>query len=147
MKIHYHPDTDSLTIHLKDGPEGIAGEIMGEDLNENIVLHRDDAGVLYEIEVYGNASREFDLARLEVVGKALNETNALHGDNVAVLTKIDFYGIASPVFPLARLEAEGWPIRVSPAGGQESRASKQPPEEPPLRRVNEAYGPTPEEIA
>ncbi len=44
MRIHYHPDTDSLTIHLKEGSEGVVGEIMGEDLNENVVLHRDDAG-------------------------------------------------------------------------------------------------------
>ncbi len=72
MKIHYHPDTDSLTIHLKDGPEGAVGEIMGEDLNENIILHRDDAGALYEIEVYGDASRVFDLARLEVEGLPVN---------------------------------------------------------------------------
>ena len=72
MKIHYHPETDSLTIHLKDGPEGAVGEIMGEDLNENVVLHRDDAGVLYEIEVYGAASRTFDLTRLEVEGLPVN---------------------------------------------------------------------------
>ncbi|CAN5625184.1 hypothetical protein BH24ACT22_BH24ACT22_05920 [soil metagenome] len=68
MKIYYDPDTDSIAIHLKDGAEGVAGEIMGEDLNENVVLHRDDAGTLYEIEVVGSASKVFDLSRLEVEG-------------------------------------------------------------------------------
>jgi uncharacterized protein YuzE len=39
---------------------------MGEDLNENVVLHRDDAGKLCEIEVVGNASEVIDLSRLYV---------------------------------------------------------------------------------
>lgn len=68
MRIHYHPDTDSISIHVRDGAEGVVGEIMGEDLNENVVLHRDDAGTLYEIEIVGGASKVFDLARLEVEG-------------------------------------------------------------------------------
>ena len=37
-------------------------------LNENVVLHRDDANTLYESEVVGSASRVFDLSRLEVEG-------------------------------------------------------------------------------
>lgn len=41
---------------------------MGEDLNENVVLHRDDSGTLYEIEVVGSASKVFDLSRLEIEG-------------------------------------------------------------------------------
>jgi hypothetical protein len=41
---------------------------MGEDLNENVVLHRDDAGTLYEIEAVGSASEVLDLQRLEVEG-------------------------------------------------------------------------------
>ncbi len=84
MKIHYHPDTDSLTIQFKDGLEGVAGEIMGEDLNENVVLHRDDAGTLYEIEVYGDASRMFDLTRLEVEGLPVNVTPADRQESKAV---------------------------------------------------------------
>jgi hypothetical protein len=68
VRIHYHPDTDSIVIHLKDHADGAVGEIMGEDLNENVVLHRDDAGMLYEIEVVGSASKVFDLERLEVEG-------------------------------------------------------------------------------
>ncbi len=84
MKIHYHPDTDSLTIHLKDGPDGIVGEIMGEDLGENVVLHRDDAGTLYEIEVYGGASRMFDLTRLEVDGLPVSVSAAGRPESKAV---------------------------------------------------------------
>lgn len=74
MKIHYHPETDSVAIHLKEGAEGVVGEIMGEDLNENVVLHRDDAGTLYEIEVVGDASKVFDLSRLEVEGLPISAT-------------------------------------------------------------------------
>lgn len=42
------------------------GEIMGEDFNENVVLHRDHALTFYEVEVTGSASKVFDLERLEV---------------------------------------------------------------------------------
>ena len=68
MKIYYSPETDSLSIKLRAGETGVLGEIMGEDLNDNVVLHRDDAGTLYEIEVVGSASKVFDLSRLEVEG-------------------------------------------------------------------------------
>ncbi len=68
MRIFYSPETDSLSIKLRDGYEGTVGEIMGEDLNDNVVLHRDDAGTLYGIEIVGGASRVLDLKRLEVEG-------------------------------------------------------------------------------
>ena len=68
MQIYYSPETDSLNIKLLTGPAGVVGEVMGEDLNENVVLHRDGAGKLYEIEVVGGASKVFDLSRLEVGG-------------------------------------------------------------------------------
>lgn len=68
MKIYYSPETDSLSIKLRTGEASVVGEIMGEDLNENVVLHRDDVGTLYEIEVVGSASKVFDLSRLEVEG-------------------------------------------------------------------------------
>jgi uncharacterized protein YuzE len=68
MKIYYSPETDSLSIKLRAGEIDVVGEIMGEDLNDNVVLHRDDAGTLYEIEVAGSASRLFDLSRLEIEG-------------------------------------------------------------------------------
>jgi hypothetical protein len=50
----------------RDGAKGIVGEIIGEDLNENVVLHCDDAETIYDFEVVGNASKVFDLERLEV---------------------------------------------------------------------------------
>jgi uncharacterized protein YuzE len=68
VQIYYSSETDSLSIKLLTGPEGVTGEVMGEDLNENVVLYRDDAGKLYEIEVVGNASEVFDLSRLDVEG-------------------------------------------------------------------------------
>ncbi len=68
MRIFYSPETDSLNIKLRIEDEEAAGEIMGEDLNDNVVLHRDEAGRLYEIEVVGSASKVFDLKRLEVEG-------------------------------------------------------------------------------
>lgn len=68
MKIFYSPETDSLNIKLRAGDEEVVGEIMGEDLNDDVVLHRDEAGRLYEIEVVGSASKVFDLKRLEVEG-------------------------------------------------------------------------------
>ncbi len=68
MKIFYSPETDSLSIKLRDGGEDAVGEIMGEDLNEDVVLHRDDAGNLHGIEIVGVASKVLDLERLEVEG-------------------------------------------------------------------------------
>ena len=64
MRVHCHPGTDSIVIHLRDGAKGIVGEIIGEDLN--VVLHCDDAGTIYDFEVVGSASKVFDLERLEV---------------------------------------------------------------------------------
>lgn len=72
MRIFYSPETDSLSIRLQDGGDGVVGEIMGEDLNEDVVLHRDDAGKLYEIEVIGSASKVFDLERVEIEGLPVN---------------------------------------------------------------------------
>lgn len=83
MEIYYDPDTDSIAIHLKDGAEGVVGEIMGEDLNENVVLHRDDAGTLYEIEVVGSASKVFDLSRLEVEGLPIGASQKVHQESKA----------------------------------------------------------------
>jgi uncharacterized protein YuzE len=84
MKIHYHPETDSVAIHLREGAEGVIGEIMGEDLNENVVLHRDDAGTLCEIEVVGSASKIFDLSRLEVEGLPVNISPASRQESKAL---------------------------------------------------------------
>lgn len=83
MKIYHDPDTDSVAIHLKDGAEGVVGEIMGEDLNENVVLHCGDAGTLYEIEVVGSASKVFDLSRLEVEGLPISASQAIRQESKA----------------------------------------------------------------
>ena len=83
MKTYYHPDTDSVAIHLKDGVEGVVGEIMGEDLNENVVLHRDAVGTLYEIEVVGSASKVFDLSRLKIKGMPINASQETYQESKA----------------------------------------------------------------
>jgi uncharacterized protein YuzE len=84
MKVYYSPETDSLSIKLPTGEAGAVGEIMGEDLNENVVLHRDDAGTLYEIEVVDSASKVFDLSRLEVEGLPIDVSSASRQESRAV---------------------------------------------------------------
>ena len=53
--------TGALSIKLRARDQEIAGEIMGEDLNENAGLHRDDARTLYDIEGVGGTSEVLDL--------------------------------------------------------------------------------------
>lgn len=84
MKVYYSPETDSLSIELLTGEVGVVGEIMGEDLNENVVFHRDDTGALYEIEVLGSASEVFDLSRLEVEGLPVSVSPATRQQSEAV---------------------------------------------------------------
>lgn len=84
MRIYYSPETDSLNIKLLTGPAGVVGEVMGEDLNENVVLHRDDAGTLYEIEVVGSASKVFDQPRLEVEGRPVAISPAVGQQSKAI---------------------------------------------------------------
>lgn len=74
MKIYYSPDTDSLSIKLRDGGEEVEGHIAGEDLNDQVVVHRDDAGRLYEVEVLWGAREVVDLSRLEVEGLPISVT-------------------------------------------------------------------------
>ncbi len=84
MRIYYSPETDSLNIKLRTGDVRVVGEIMGEDLNENVVVHRDEAGTLYEIEVVGGASKVFDLSRLEVEGLPIDISPASRQQSTAV---------------------------------------------------------------
>ncbi len=84
MRIYYSPETDSLNIKLRTGDARVVGEIMGEDLNENVVVHRDEAGTLYEIEVVGGASKVFDLSRLEVEGLPVDISPASRQQSKAV---------------------------------------------------------------
>ena len=68
MKITYYEETDSAVIVLRERGPDTVGDIMGEDLPDpapdSIVLHRDDAGELYEVEIYGGASKRLELDRL-----------------------------------------------------------------------------------
>ncbi len=67
MRITYYEETDSAMIVLREPSPDTVGEIAGEDLPNpypgGVVLHRDDAGELYEIEIYGGASERLDLDR------------------------------------------------------------------------------------
>lgn len=69
MRITYYEETDSAVIVLREPGPGTAGEIAGEDLPDpapaGVVLHRDDAGELYEIEIYSGASARLDLDKLD----------------------------------------------------------------------------------
>ncbi len=69
MRITYYAETDSAVIVLrKPGPDTV-GEIAGEDLPdpeaEGVVLHRDEAGELYHVEIYADAARRLDLGELD----------------------------------------------------------------------------------
>lgn len=72
MKIYYSPDTDSLSIKLREGGAEVEGHIASEDLNDRVVVHRDAARRLYEIEVLWGAREAVDLGRLEVEGLPVN---------------------------------------------------------------------------
>jgi len=69
VRITYYEETDSAVIVLRDlGPDTV-GEIAGEDLPDpapgGVVLHRDEAGELYEIEIYSGASGRLALDKLD----------------------------------------------------------------------------------
>lgn len=70
MRITYYEETDSAVIVLREPGPDTTGEIAGEDLPEpepgGVVLHRDDAGELYEIEIYSGAARRLALDKVEV---------------------------------------------------------------------------------
>ena len=74
MRIFYSPETDSLNIKFRVGGDEVVGEIMGEELGESVVVHRDDAGKLYELELLGSASKLADLSLLEVEGLPISVT-------------------------------------------------------------------------
>lgn len=83
MKIFYSSETDSLNIKLRNGGDEVVGEIAGEDLNDNVIVHRDDAGTLYGIEVLGSASKVFELERLEVEGLPISVTRKARQESKA----------------------------------------------------------------
>ena len=65
VKITYYEGEDIAVISLREPGPDTEGEIAGEDLLHpetgqrvpGIVLHRDEAGELYDIEVYSGASK------------------------------------------------------------------------------------------
>ena len=74
MKVTYHMGEDIAVISLREPGPDTEGEIAGEDLLNpetgervpGIVLHRDDAGELYDIEIYSGASKRLDLGEIKV---------------------------------------------------------------------------------
>ena len=70
MRITYYEETDSAVIVLREPGPDTVGEIAGEDLADpelpGVVLHRDDAGELYHIEIYSGAGKRLDLDNLDV---------------------------------------------------------------------------------
>ncbi len=72
MRITYYEETDSAVIVLREPAEDTVGDIAGEDAPsanapapDGVVLHRDEAGELYEIEIYSGASRRLALDKLD----------------------------------------------------------------------------------
>ncbi|MDP9439134.1 MAG: hypothetical protein M3P49_10365, partial [Actinomycetota bacterium] len=68
MRITYYEETDSAVIVLREPGPDTVGELAGEDLlhpetgeeAQGVVMHRDDVGELYRIEIYSGASRRLD---------------------------------------------------------------------------------------
>lgn len=88
MKIIYYEEDDIAVIYLRERGADTVGEIAGEDIHDprtgksvpGIVMHRDDAGELYEIEIYSGASKRLDLDDIEFrrvpADHALDESEA-----------------------------------------------------------------------
>ena len=63
MRLSYHPDTDSLYIHLTEKPGTDVVEI-----SDGVVADVDENGTPVGIDIDANASKIVDLSRLEVEG-------------------------------------------------------------------------------
>lgn len=63
MRLSYHPDTDSLYIHLTEKPGTDVVEI-----SDGVVADVDENGTPVGIDIDTNASKIVDLSRLEVEG-------------------------------------------------------------------------------
>ena len=87
MRIKYYEETDSAVIWLRERGPDTVGEIAGEDLPDptpgSVVLHRDDAGELYGIEIYSGAGQRLDLDQVEFrrvpIGATTGKTGAEAG--------------------------------------------------------------------
>lgn len=67
MRLSYHPETDSLYIHLNEKPGVDAVEI-----SDGVAIDVDAQGMPVGIDIDTNASKVVDLSRLEVEGLRLN---------------------------------------------------------------------------
>jgi uncharacterized protein YuzE len=61
MKLHYHPETDSLYIELKSGPGAETREIV-----DGLLVDLDAKGEVVGIDI-DHASRKLDLSKVETV--------------------------------------------------------------------------------
>lgn len=68
MKLHYHPDTDSLYIELKAAPGAETREVA-----DGLVVDMDAAGEVVGLDI-DMASKRFDLTKLETVALPLLPT-------------------------------------------------------------------------
>lgn len=66
MRLSYHPETDSLYIHLSERP---GADVIG--VAEGFAVDVDAEGVPVGIEIEGDASRMVDLSVFEVEGVSL----------------------------------------------------------------------------
>ena len=73
MKLHYHPETDSLYIELKAGP-GVETREIAAGVNADL----DAGGDVVGIDIDG-ASRKLDLSSLETVALPIKTTRAVYG--------------------------------------------------------------------
>ena len=87
MRITYYEETDSAVIVLREPGEDTVGEVAGEDLSDpepgGVVLHRDEAGELYQIEIYSGAAARLGLDKLDFervpAGAGMEKVGTHHG--------------------------------------------------------------------
>jgi len=70
MRLSYHPETDSLYIHLSERPS-----VDSNEVTENVVLDYDEHGVLVGIDLQ-HASQSTDIRSLVVTQLPLPELQA-----------------------------------------------------------------------
>jgi uncharacterized protein YuzE len=67
MRFSYHPETNSLYIHLTEKPDV---DVM--EVSDKVVSDVDEQGVPVGIDIDANASRLVDLSHLGIKGLRLN---------------------------------------------------------------------------
>lgn len=71
MRLSYHPETDSLYIHLTEKPGADVVEV-----SDSVAVDVDEHGTPVGIDIDANASKIVDLSRLETDGLLLSLTPA-----------------------------------------------------------------------